>query len=408
MKKKIILGLAAAGTAVAMLPLFAAFEAHVINVTAHIENALSVQREAIPFGTVFPEEHIFSEPFDIALSSSFLEQGRLDDVTYVIKQKPKCINTAGEHKPVDAITHQCPDGYVEMPLLCPYLSKEKADNDQSLETDQPPFDTELAALHGDPDNWNPEDPATQVNGKLTKLGQDLFDNWVIDLLVPCFEGQCAQDNVIPPAYQLPCDDVNHDGQCDLNGATFGCDLWVEVNGYSESDGSIQVRRIEDPDEPDIDLESLESEAFATTTYKYSVQTISTFDDSIPTVKWKITVVGPGALDLGDVHIDERGWTDVGPNPDSTTVFHYPMTDLGDDLRAIGSCASPDPEHGNGCTVDDFDVDPNDDFTNVDSIHFANDAPLGTYLIKRQLVDTETGDPLSNELVISVELVELVD
>ncbi|KKU51516.1 MAG: hypothetical protein UX74_C0026G0016, partial [Parcubacteria group bacterium GW2011_GWA2_47_10b] len=30
MKKKIVLGLAAAGTAVAMIPLFAAFEAHVI------------------------------------------------------------------------------------------------------------------------------------------------------------------------------------------------------------------------------------------------------------------------------------------------------------------------------------------------------------------------------------------
>src|SRR3989344_1522917 len=90
MKKKILLGLSAAGTAIALLPLLAAFEAHVINVTAHIENALNVQRDEIPFGTVFPEEHLFSEPFDISLSSSFLEQDRLDDVTYVIKQKPKC------------------------------------------------------------------------------------------------------------------------------------------------------------------------------------------------------------------------------------------------------------------------------------------------------------------------------
>ena len=40
MKKKIVLGLAAAGTALAMLPMLAAFEAHVINVTARIENAL--------------------------------------------------------------------------------------------------------------------------------------------------------------------------------------------------------------------------------------------------------------------------------------------------------------------------------------------------------------------------------
>ena len=245
MKKKILLGLSAAGTAIALLPLLAAFEAHVINVTAHIENALNVQRDEIPFGTVFPEEHLFSEPFDISLSHSFLEQKRLDDVTYVIKQKPKCEKDANNatstdplHKPVDLVTHECPGFYHEMPLLCPYLSKEKDKNDESLPTDLPPYDTEIAALHGDPNNWDIHDATLWAKGKLTQAGNDIVDNWVIDLLVPCFEGQCAQldprnpDIFIPPAYQLPCDDVNNDGQCDLNGQTFGCDLWVEVNGYS--------------------------------------------------------------------------------------------------------------------------------------------------------------------------------
>ena len=51
MKRKIILGLGAAGTALALLPLFAAFEAHVINVTAKIENALAVSTNSIEFGT---------------------------------------------------------------------------------------------------------------------------------------------------------------------------------------------------------------------------------------------------------------------------------------------------------------------------------------------------------------------
>jgi hypothetical protein len=48
--KKVFISLAAVGTALAVLPMFAAFEAHVINVTATIENALSVNATPIAFG----------------------------------------------------------------------------------------------------------------------------------------------------------------------------------------------------------------------------------------------------------------------------------------------------------------------------------------------------------------------
>ena len=71
--KKLLLGLAAAGTALAMVPLFAAFEAHVINVTARIENALNVPLQELTFGTVFPQEMLDRE-FDVSLSDSFLAQ----------------------------------------------------------------------------------------------------------------------------------------------------------------------------------------------------------------------------------------------------------------------------------------------------------------------------------------------
>src|SRR3989338_10810726 len=71
--KKLLLGLAAAGTALAMVPLFAAFEAHVINVTARIENALNVPIQELTFGTVFPQEKLDRE-FDVNLSDSFLAQ----------------------------------------------------------------------------------------------------------------------------------------------------------------------------------------------------------------------------------------------------------------------------------------------------------------------------------------------
>jgi hypothetical protein len=67
--KKLIVGLLAIGTALAVIPLFAAFEAHVINVTAQIENALQVTTEAIDFGTVFPQEYL-AEPLEVAFRTT--------------------------------------------------------------------------------------------------------------------------------------------------------------------------------------------------------------------------------------------------------------------------------------------------------------------------------------------------
>src|SRR3989338_6647589 len=96
--KKILMGLAAAGTAIAMVPLFAAFEAHVINVTARIENALEVSTDAIDFGTVFPQEQI-DKFFGVDLSQSFLDEDRVEDIEYIIRQKPKCWN-GNEEDPV--------------------------------------------------------------------------------------------------------------------------------------------------------------------------------------------------------------------------------------------------------------------------------------------------------------------
>ena len=79
MLKRILL---AAGTVAALaagIIGMSAFEAHVINVTAHIENALGVSTNGIAFGTVFPQEYVES-PFTISLSDSFMAAGRVDDV----------------------------------------------------------------------------------------------------------------------------------------------------------------------------------------------------------------------------------------------------------------------------------------------------------------------------------------
>jgi hypothetical protein len=69
--KKILLGLGAIAAVLVVMPMFAAFEAHVVNVTATIENALSVPfPDPIKFGTVFPQEKL-EQHFRINLSGSF-------------------------------------------------------------------------------------------------------------------------------------------------------------------------------------------------------------------------------------------------------------------------------------------------------------------------------------------------
>ncbi|MCK4520487.1 VWA domain-containing protein [Candidatus Parcubacteria bacterium] len=88
MVKKILLGLFTIGVVVGGVAAMSAFEAHIINVTAHIENALKVDTKEIKFGTVFPQEK-FVENIWISLSDSFLKENRVDDVEYKIVQKPK-------------------------------------------------------------------------------------------------------------------------------------------------------------------------------------------------------------------------------------------------------------------------------------------------------------------------------
>jgi len=85
MKKKILLTFVAVAAVAVGVVGMSAFEAHVINVTAMIENALQVNTEPIQFGTVFPQEAIDRE-INIALSSSFQAEGRVDDVNYVKNQ----------------------------------------------------------------------------------------------------------------------------------------------------------------------------------------------------------------------------------------------------------------------------------------------------------------------------------
>jgi len=201
------------------LPLMAAYEAHVINVTAHIENALRVIPSGeMTFGTVFPQEY-HEKNIVVTTSESFCagDQRRVLNIDYKIVQKPKCVNPAGEYAPVDHATHECPAGYEEMPLLCPYLSKTPAHEDS------PPYDD-----YGVPAFHDPSDPASIATGTINK-DHDLADEWIIDLAVPCFDGMCAQDYVeFVHSYNPDADPNDYMPPAELESSDFGCDLWIEV------------------------------------------------------------------------------------------------------------------------------------------------------------------------------------
>lgn len=243
--KKVLFGLFAMALVAASVPMFAAFEAHVINVTARIENALTVDTTPINYGTVFPQEKL-DKLVRVALSQSFRDEPRVDDIDYVIKQKPKCGRVVPNTDPVayddfkPTVGHDtqtgafiCPDGYVPLPLLCPYLSKHEVTTDGIVSEND---SAGIGAFHGDTSHWGLDDAqATAVTGHLAKSQQDFDDEWNIDLKVPCFQGECAQDwatfvrtesgnpNIDPAKYVQP---KTREHQI------FGCDLWLEVFGVS--------------------------------------------------------------------------------------------------------------------------------------------------------------------------------
>ena len=260
--KKLLVGFGAVAFALVGASMFAAFEAHVVNVTATIENALSVPTTPITFGTVFPQEHL-NKNLEVALSGSFLSEGRVDHVSYFIRQKPKCAwtwqvnnvwnmdqnstqtghviptlndpqTTPDESNGGTAYTIDCgspirPEGvptdatWGQLPSLCEYISKHPdtdVANDGSLNSFHPSFTVANSQVA-----W------TDTRGYLDKSDQDTLDKWTIDLAVPCFGGYCAQDwanfvrginrDADPAVYTQPIANEHK---------IFGCDLWVEVNG----------------------------------------------------------------------------------------------------------------------------------------------------------------------------------
>ena len=83
--RKLLLGLGAVVMVLSGVAMVSAYEAHVVNVTAHVEEAMSVDTETVHFGTSFPQEWR-TRDFNIGTSTSFCNgnQGRVDEIDYDI------------------------------------------------------------------------------------------------------------------------------------------------------------------------------------------------------------------------------------------------------------------------------------------------------------------------------------
>jgi len=95
--KKAVLILAALLMVVSGVAAVSAYEAHVVNVKATVENALTVTLTdedqaagGLDFGTVFPEEWL-SKHFRVERSTSFIAQSRVDSVDFEVWAESKAI-----------------------------------------------------------------------------------------------------------------------------------------------------------------------------------------------------------------------------------------------------------------------------------------------------------------------------
>ena len=218
------MGLAAVLVVAGGVAALSAYEAHVINVTAHIENALYVHDKAISFGTVFPQEYL-ARPFTVELSESFKTSGRKDLVDYKIVQKAKCWNGNVEkplYAPVNYWDDNCPIindvQYVPMNDLCQFLSKLPVDGEIDDEGVPSYYYDDTVDFCRAPKSHIATGVLGGWYGETGLEYHDLIDQWAVDLKVPPVAGSVGQD------WPETCKDY----VVPTDGANYGCDLWVEV------------------------------------------------------------------------------------------------------------------------------------------------------------------------------------
>ena len=153
-----------------------AFEGHAVNVRAHVENAMWVEKTEIDFGVVFPEQQIQDDVW-IGLSQSFLDQERYSSVQYEVWWEPKDINDPDPQNPA---LDPDDDGFYEP--IYPFILL-TCSGDTGM-----PTQARIDAMASE--------NVTPAGAGLLSKPDDLIDNWHIVFSPPAFD--CAVNSITDP------------------------------------------------------------------------------------------------------------------------------------------------------------------------------------------------------------------
>jgi hypothetical protein len=251
--KRGLIALAALVALVSGISAVSAFEAHAINVTAHVENALQAPAVLI-YGTVFPEEwHL--KRFQVQVSESFCDptQDRHDFVFYQVwlLEKPDPDNDSGGEDTGfypwlgDAM-------YLRVDQTAPDITTLLAADLTHAGYDDPPILLELfntnTGLFSTTQSLNKEPPRNRIDQITVAIDVPVFEGFYNRLTdVPVKQSGESVPTVI---IQDPDDDVDNNDRDDLRyfpdgedefGSTIilGADIVLQVVGFGSpsADGS---------------------------------------------------------------------------------------------------------------------------------------------------------------------------
>jgi len=134
--KRIIFLVAALLTVFSGIAAVSAYEGHMVDVKAHVENAIGVQTYELSFGTVFPQENVETN-LTFGLSNSFVDknQKRVSSLDYKLFYELKPIGTSGA---ID------PDGDTYFEPLSPFILLSDGDPSDANDT----FEAQPVAVPG--------------------------------------------------------------------------------------------------------------------------------------------------------------------------------------------------------------------------------------------------------------------
>jgi hypothetical protein len=228
--KKVILVIAALVLVISGVAAVSAYEAHLINVRAHVENAIDVTVREINFGTVFPEEWM-TKQFTVQTSGSFCKetQTRVGNVDYEIWV---------EWKPAEGMDFAYWDGadWVQSSGFYNWMGYFTYIGAFDAPPGAPLFAGDLTMV-GDPPAGVPGTSAKFVAGpftlsKFAVSPPDLDDKVVVGIDAPVFDGyynmytdpEPKPSGLNDPTYIIPADMPGFDS----HGMDFGLDLKIQV------------------------------------------------------------------------------------------------------------------------------------------------------------------------------------